>query len=375
MNQINDSDRQKRWRHLGHVFTVISMLMTGWAGWHLGDDSLMASLVLAALFAAVTYGAAHLLTEIDASWADGRRNAAIGLTVVFGLFFAAEYFAHTMFNVSHRATNIEHAQLQDTRYDDTQSQKTELQEKQKLLNERLAKLENAAGWVSTKPSAAWKAEIANMEGDKLFVRSRQCASVTRSDSRAFCDKLTELRANLAVAEDHDGTVAMLKATETALLSTREKSATMARGESSAAEQTRVIAQLTTFSLTPSATALAWTNIGIGGFVSLLSSMAAAVANWLGGGIRSVSAFAGRVKETVAEANQLQPQIDDLKAMLAQMASALQRTAETAVGPVSSPSTHTHEKEVLVLKEDDPRAKAAYAAMGILADGARKLKAA
>jgi hypothetical protein len=350
MNPITDTDRQRRWRHLGHVFTVTSMLMTGWAGWHLGGDSLIASVVLAVLFAAVTYGAAHLLTEIDASWAEGRRNAAIGLTVVFGLFFCAEYFAHTMFNVGHRATDIEHAQLQDTRFDDTQSQKAELAEKKKLLEGRLDKLEAQHAWMSTKPSAAWKAEIANMEGDKVFARSKQCANVTKADSRAFCDKLAELRANLAVAEDHDKTSEMLAATETALLNTREKSASMTKGESSAAEQTKVIAQLTSFSLTPSATQLAWVNIGIGGFVSLLSSMAAAVANWLAGGIRSASLFVAKAKCAV-EANPLQPQIDELKAMLLQMAQGSQRLVTAAPAPIAAPAAPINVTENYTVTDD------------------------
>ena len=365
MNPTNDIHRQKRWRYLGHVFTVTSMFMTGWAGWHLGGDDAIAAPVLAVLFAGVTYGAAHLLTEIDAAWADGRRKVAYGLVAVFGLFFAAEYFAHTMFNVGHRATDIQHANLQDIRLDDTQSEKQELAEKKKLLEGRLAKLEGAAGWVSTKPSAAWKAEIANKEGDKLFARSKQCTSVTRADSRAFCDELTELRANLAVAEDHDSTVAQLKATETALANTREKSATMAKGESSAAEQTKVIAQLASFSLTPSATALAWTNIGIGGFVSLLSSMAAAVANWLAGGIRSSQPFVARTKE----ANPLQPQIDELKAMLVKMAEGSQRVAIAPAAPVSAPAN------TVVLEKEDPRALTILRGLESSASNLCKLKAA
>lgn len=375
------NDRKTRWRRAGHFFTVIAMAMTSWAGWHLGGDSLYASVVTALLFGGLTWAAAHLLTEIDTFWSEGRRAAAGGLAIVFGLFFVGEYFAHTMFNVSHRAADIQQASLQDIRFDDTQEQKAELAEKQKLLKARLAKLEGAAGWVSTKPSAAWKAEIANMEGDKLFARSRQCSSVTKADSRSFCDKLTELRANLAVAEDHDSTVAMLKATETALLTTREKSAEMRKGESIAADSTKVITQISTLSLAPSAASMAWTSIGIGGFVSLLSSIAAAVSNWLGSGVQSFGAAARRVKEAVVDANPLQPQIDELKAMLVRMAQSHQPSVHEVAAPVKTPATDTqapvekHTREVVMLERNDPRFDGLLKELGKWSDDAVRMKAA
>jgi hypothetical protein len=362
---------------IGDGFAVVAVCMTAWAGWHLGNDSIFASVLLASLMGLVTYGLAQVLKPLFMLWRAKWHKAAVAVAIVASLFFVGEYNGHLMFNSSHRKADIEHAHMQDIRFDDTQSQKAELAEKQKLLKDRLAKLEGAASWVSTKPSAAWKAEIANMEGDKLFARSRQCSSVTRADSRSFCDKLTELRANLAVAEDHDSTVAMLKATETALLNTREKSATMAKGESITADANTLFAQVSTGSLAPAQSALAWTNIGVSGFVSLLSTIGAAFFKWLAAAVRMLAASARSVKEAVIEvlpeANPLQPQIDELKAMLLQMAQYHQPMSNAAVAPVSSPSTHT--KELMVVKEDDPRAKQAYDALQQLVEEARQLKAA
>jgi len=351
---------------LGRIFTVIAAVMTFWFGYQY-------SFVIGVGLAATTVLVAIILNFVSVAWKAGERVTATALACFWLFAGTVEVCSHLGYTVFHRAEDVTQAQLQDTRFDDTQSQKQELAEKKKLLEGRLAKLEGAAGWVSTKPSAAWKAEIANLEGDKLFARSRQCTNVTKSDSRAFCDKLTELRANLAVAEDHDSTVAQLKATETALANTREKSAEMHRGGSAVLSQQKMFASFATASLTPGAEAVAWAGFGIGGVMALLFSFAATVCNFVG--FKEWGASLKEKAERAAEANPLQPQIDELKAMIERMALASQRTAIAPVAPVPAPASHTHEKEVVVLKEDDPRAKAAYGVLETLAKEARVLRAA
>lgn len=362
---------------IGDGFAIVAVCMTAWAGWHLGNDSIYASILLAALMGLVTYGLAQVFKPFDMLWRAKRHVAAFAVLAAAGLFFVGEYNGHLMFNASHRKADIERAQLQDIRFDDTQSQKEELAGKKKMLEARLAKLEQAAGWVSTKPSAAWKAEIANMEGDKLFARSRQCSSVTKADSRSFCDKLTELRANLAVAEDHDSTIAQLKATEEGLKNTREKSATMEKGESITADANTLFAQVSTFSLAPAQSALAWTSIGVSGFISLLSTIGAAFFKWLAATIRGLAGAATRVKRSVVdampEANPLQPQIDELKAMLLQMAQYHQPMSNAAVAHVKTPAIERHTHEVRV--ENDPYGRKAHDLLAQLADDVRTLKAA
>lgn len=358
---------------IGDGFTFVAVAMTSWAGWHLGGDSILASVLIALLMGLVTYGLAHALKPLVRFWQAERYAAAVAVAIVAGLFFVGEYNGHLMFQVSHRKADIEQATLQDTRYDDTRSSVDELKFKKQTLEKQKAKLEDAtlSGWNSTKPTAAWQADITNLEGDKLFKRSNGCSSVTRSDSRAFCDKLAEARANLAVAQSYDDTVAQLKATDTALLSMRDKSADTHKGESITADSTKLFAQISTGSLAPASSALAWTNIGVGGFISLLSTIGAAFFKWLAASYRSLAGVVSRVKEAVAEANPLQPQIDELRAMLLQMAQYHQPMSNAAVAPVSAPSTHT--KELMVVKEDDPRAKRAYDALQQLADEARALK--
>lgn len=352
-----DDVETMRCKRIGDGLTLVAVGMTTWAGWHLGGDSLYASLLLAALMGLITYGLAHLLTQIDRYWQADRRVAAGCLAGVALLFFFAEYNGHLMFNVGHRKADIEQAQLQDTRYDDTRSSVDELKFKKQTLEKQKAKLEDAAvsGWNSTKPTAAWQADITNLEGDKLFKRSNGCANVTKSDSRAFCNKLTEARANLAVAQSYDDTVAQLKATDAALLGMRDKSAGTHKGESITADSTKLFAQISTGSLAPAATALAWTNIGLGGFISLISSIGAFVYNWLGSGVRAASSIVVRPKEAVTAS----APYSTVEGQVAALRDAFEKMQRRTVDPVKTPAatTEKHTHELVVVEKADQFAAA------------------
>ena len=57
-------------------------------------------------------------------------------------------------------------------------------------------LRMANPWAASTTATALEAEIANAEGDRVFKRSKSCADVTLPESRVFCDKLKDLRAQL-----------------------------------------------------------------------------------------------------------------------------------------------------------------------------------
>lgn len=270
---------------LGRFFTLIAALMTFYVGWQLGGESKFASLLIGSGLAAVTVLVSILLNFVEIASRAGLKTVA---RAVFGFWLicvAAEYFTHTAFNVSHRAHNVDTAAIQTTKYDDVRAQAGEEASKRAFLEKRLAEIEEGkgagSGWVSTKPVAAWEAEIGNMEGDRIFKRSKQCSNVTIAESRAFCDKLKDMKANLAAAKDMEKVQDQLAMTEKALKETRTASAGTQKGESVAFEQTKMVASLATFDLAPSAAAIAWANMGIGAFLSLIFSFAATVCNFLG----------------------------------------------------------------------------------------------
>lgn len=57
-------------------------------------------------------------------------------------------------------------------------------------------MKTANPWAAKTSPDALKAEIANMEGDMIFKRSKECANVTLPDSRKFCDALAKLKGQL-----------------------------------------------------------------------------------------------------------------------------------------------------------------------------------
>lgn len=270
---------------LGRFFTVIAALMTAYVGWQLGGESRFASILIASGLAAVTVGVSILLNFVDLANRAGAKTVARAVFGFWVICVGAEYFTHTAFNVSHRAQNVDTATTQTTRYDDVRSQAAEEANKRLFLEKRLADLQEGkgagTGWVSTKPVAAWQAEIGNMEGDRVFKRSKSCGNVTVAESRSFCDRLKDMRANLAAAVEMQTVQDQLALTEKALKETRTVSAETKKGESVAFEQTKMVASLATFDLAPSASAIAWANMGIGAFLSLIFSFAATVFNFLG----------------------------------------------------------------------------------------------
>jgi len=270
---------------LGRFFTVVAALMTFYVGWQLGGESKFACILIGSGLAAITVGVSILLNFVEIANRAGATGIARGVFAFWAICVAAEYFTHTAFNVGHRAQNVDTATMQTTKYDDVRSQLSEEANKRTFLEKRLADLQEGkgagSGWVSTKPVAAWQAEIGNMEGDRIYKRSKQCANVTIPESRAFCDKLTAARANLAAAAEMQTIQDQLALTEKALKETRTASAGTKKGESVAFEQTKMVASLATFDLAPSAAAIAWANMGIGAFLSLIFSFAATVFNFLG----------------------------------------------------------------------------------------------
>lgn len=62
-------------------------------------------------------------------------------------------------------------------------------------------LRMANPWAATTTAPALEADIANAEGDFIFKRSKACKDVTVPESRVFCDKLKDLRAQLGTIKE------------------------------------------------------------------------------------------------------------------------------------------------------------------------------
>ena len=267
-------------RWLGRLFTVIAALMTFSFGYSLGGDDKIACWLIGVGLAAVTVLVSILLNFVDIAWRSESRPVAGAIFAFWAVCVAVEYFSHVGFTVGHRTSDVQKASTQTTVYEDTRGGLDEAKSRVSFFEKRLLDLKGGEGWSSSRPAAAWQADIANMEGDHLYKRSKQCANVTQPDSRAFCDRLKELRANLATAEEHAKTTAMLAAARTGLDKARASAVEVKKGDSAVYSQTAMVAQIATGSLAPTATALQWAGIGIGAFISLVFSFAGTVCNFL-----------------------------------------------------------------------------------------------
>lgn len=278
---------QQHARKLGAVFTVLAALMSASAGYKFGGDSLFASVLLAALLGGLTIGTAILLNFVDVAWRSGERIAAGVLTGVFVCMCVGEYGSHVAFGTSHRANNIEQAKIQNARYDDSRDQIVEGKASLEMWTARLAKLEADNAWSATVNAEALRAQKA------------------REELRGGCGRACKaIEAKIAIAEETGTLRKQIEATKAVLAKHREKAATTEKGDSIALNQSGLFATVATGSLAPSATAIAWANIGVGAYLSLLSTFLGVVFNWLG-----FHKFAQRFTREEPEATNGKPQTE------------------------------------------------------------------
>lgn len=257
-------DLQKTARGLGGLFTVLAASMSAYAGWRFGGDSTFAAVVLASLLAGLTAAVAIMLSFVDAAWAAGERGVAAALAVVLALAAVGEYASHVAFGTGHRAHNIEQATVQTARYDDARDSVAENKRSIAMWESRLAELEKANAWAATVTADALRAQA------------------EAESRRGGCGpRCLDIKARIAVAEEAADLRKQIAATKRVLLALRTTAATVEKGDSIAINQSALFATAATGSLAPSATAIAWANIGIGAYLALLSTSLGAVFNWLG----------------------------------------------------------------------------------------------
>lgn len=255
---------QRYARVLGLAFTAIGSLMSASAGYKFGGDSMFASILLAALLGGLTIAVALMLNFVDLAWSAGERAIGTGIFAAFVLCLIGEYASHVAFGTGHRAANIETATIQNTRYADTREQVEDTKASLALFRDRLAKLEAANAWAPTVTADALRAEA------------------KREEMLGGCKaKCLAIQAKIAIAEEAGDLRKQIAATNAVIEKHRQTAATTEKGDSIAMNQSQLYATAFTGSLTPSASAIAWANIAVGAYLSMLSTGLGALFNWLG----------------------------------------------------------------------------------------------
>ncbi len=263
---------QKIARHLGRVFTFFGAVMSGTAGWYMGGESLLASVVLAGVFAALTVAVAILLNFVDTAWKSGETALAAGLGAFFALAAVGELGSHIAFQTGHRSNDIAAARLQTTRHDNSG-------ENVNVLKRELARLEAKYDWSKSYGTPeSYEPRIKDAEGKVAYETSRGGCKKRCED---FKSAAASLRAEQAIAADRIATADEIKQVKAQYAEAMKVAGITKEGESLAANQAGLIATMATGSLAPAATAVQWANIGMGAYVSLLSTFLGTIFNFLG----------------------------------------------------------------------------------------------
>jgi hypothetical protein len=270
----NDQTMRRVAKLLAWTFGAVACVMTASAGAGLGGDDSRAALTLGVGFAAVSVGTAVLPYFIDVYWRCGSRAAAGSLMAILAIFGVAEYGAHVMYTVGHRSADTNKATHQDVVYDGAQDSAAEAKTQLALFTARLEKLTAANPWAAATTPDSINADIASMEGNRIFKRSKQCSAVTIEESRAFCDRYAAAKSQLGIIEEMNRLPNQIEATLKVVADARGKLASSQQGSSDALMQSTLAANLATQTLKPTAEAIQWAGISIGSFVALLFAIAA-----------------------------------------------------------------------------------------------------
>lgn len=272
MHTAHHIDELQGWaKWMGRLFTLIAALMTFSFGFALGGDSVIASWLIGIGLAAVTVLVAILLNFVDVAWRTGARPIACALGAFWCVCVGAEYFSHVGFTVGHRASDVQNAVLQDTKYGDTRHTVGDLERE-------LKRLEAKYDWQkSYDPPASYDARIDT-------VAKKAELEATRKGCKDKCLALKAEHASLvaeqAIAMDRLAVQEEIKMVKERLTAARKTSNATAKGDSHVFSQTAMVAQLTTGSLKPTEAALHWSGIGIGAFISLVFTFASAACNFI-----------------------------------------------------------------------------------------------
>lgn len=224
-------------------------------------------LVLVAILAAL------VLPVRDVVAAYGWKGTAKTITYCLApVLIAGEFFSHLGYTFGQRDGNVSKAIHQTVAL---KEQGESLAEAKQRLQAAEARIKQLAWLPSGVTANGLRDDIRNLEGDAIYRRSKECANVTLPESRKFCDRLTDIRKQLAAREDLTKEEQRREAAQRVLDGQRDKVATIAKtenGHSAVVAQTQAFAKLWTMSLDPDAGSQDGVKYAIGVFIALLATM-------------------------------------------------------------------------------------------------------
>lgn len=153
-----------------------------------------------AVMAALSVATAFVLEDAYGYWKKGLHAVAIIFAIVSAPLFWQESKSHIAYTAGFRGASVDVVRVQNAKYDGAQDKVQENKKNLADMKAELATMKSANGWSATVTADGLRAQVAAMEGDKVFKRAKECRDVTIPESRAFCDKRADLQDKIAAAE-------------------------------------------------------------------------------------------------------------------------------------------------------------------------------
>lgn len=177
------------------VLVGCSMCLSGYFGWVIGEGVFPLNVVLALMCAAVAFGVSMMFERAAGYNVVGYRGNAIVCWMIGALFLAANVLFDYSSAAAVRDAVATAATNQNNKAADVRGQID-------LLRKNIDDAKRTTTWqAALQPATAYESEIHNLEGDRtIMARSKGCTDQTRDDTRAHCQKISDARANLAMAQ-------------------------------------------------------------------------------------------------------------------------------------------------------------------------------
>jgi hypothetical protein len=289
---------------LGIISLAVAAAMTFKFGWSMS--------VLHALGLGVVSIVASFLPEAAYRMGEeGHKGLAVCLALLCAPLLAVEYFSHIGYTVGQRVANVQQAGVSNVKFDDTRAALESDRANLAMWRDHLAKLQAENAWVATVSPDGLKAKITNMEGDRVYKRSKQCANVTIAESRKFCDDLAELRDRVALATQANDLTARIEATQRLVDGKTEKAAAATFESSPVVNQTAFVAKMVAWDLKPGEGIQEGSQIGIAAMLALANVLLTPICFLIAGRSRRVQDFAERHAAPIQRAmTETQRKIED-----------------------------------------------------------------
>lgn len=265
---------------LRHPLFWVGLTALGFGVWMTFEFGRAMSNAHAGAMALLTILVALMWSDIDKLWRGKRRILAGFLTVLGVLFVGVEFFSHIGYTVGHRIRDAEETGVQNARFQMAGDEVVDNRKNLDLWRKNLAELQAQQPWVATVTADGLRAELANLTGDFVFKRSKQCTDVTLPDSRKHCDQIADVKTRIGLAEQKARLTERIEATQRLLSGARQEAKTTEFRTSPIVAQVKFASQIATGELEPGQAALTWTQILIAFGIALVTTFVPPVALFL-----------------------------------------------------------------------------------------------